>query len=379
VSDTKWRISGGLGIPDDPAQVMTQGLGFPLRPVDGVPEQDSGKDLENFDIAEGLFVQWMGPFLAGPVYPRGSMVIVAGWTMIANVASVTYPPPIPVGDPTWSLPDVPAFATQSELAVVYSGHEYTFTKTGWIKSARVWAPELTPDTHYRVVLVNLTDPNAITTRIIDNPVLSEDNWMVVSLGAAVARVGDKLRVYLDALNSGSDSVVAGGWTYGGVDNAGNPATSGWNRSQQQTVLNINKVDLDATDRSTELLGMGPDTNVVFADTEDPNISVTYRINSAPTDAGTYVTYAVELTATGPSGAPGTGTTTTLTASVPVAQTTEYAELAASVPTPTWATVEGVLEFDGVDQGGSANSYGVDLEFDEAVINPEWDIVSFASI
>jgi hypothetical protein len=67
----------------------------------------------------------------------------------------------------------------------------------------------------------------------------------------------------------------------------------------------------------------------------------------------------------------------MTAVVPVTQTTEYAEIAASVPTPTWATVTGILEFDGVDQGGAANSYGVDLEFDEAIINTAWDIVSFA--
>ena len=46
MSDTKWRISGGLGEPEDPAQVMTQGLGFPLRPVDGVPSEGSQEEID---------------------------------------------------------------------------------------------------------------------------------------------------------------------------------------------------------------------------------------------------------------------------------------------------------------------------------------------
>jgi hypothetical protein len=377
MSDTKWRISGGLGVPDLPGQVMTQGLGFPLRPVDGVPAQDTGESLEGIAIAEGLFMQWMGSFQAGLVYPEGSVVLDEGWTMIANVTTVTKPAPQPVGDPTWALPDVPAFIAESNLSVVYSGHKYTFSESGWIKGLRVWAPELTPDTHYRVIIADVTDPNKIVTSIIDNPVLAEDAWQTVALSNQLIPAGTVLRVYLDALNSGADTTVNGGWTYNGTDNAGNPPLSGWNHSQQQNSLSINKTDLDSTDRETELLGMGPGTTVVFAETEDSNSSLTYRINAAPVDNLTYVTYAVELTATGPSGAPGIGGTTTMTAAVPVAQTTEYAEIAASVPTPTWATVAGILEFNGVDQGGAANSYGVDLEFDVAVINPEWDFVSFA--
>jgi hypothetical protein len=135
--------------------------------------------------------------------------------------------------------------------------------------------------------------------------------------------------------------------------------------------------LDSTDRATELLGMGPGTTIVFAETENPNASFTYRVNAAPVDNLTYVTYVVELTATGPSGSPGIGATTTMTAAVPVAQTTEYVEIVGSVPTPTWATVTGILEYDGLAQASALNSYGVDLEFDEAVINTAWDIVAYS--
>ena len=91
MSNTKWRFSGGLGEPEVVNQVMTQGLGFPLRPVDGTP---SGLvDFDDYEIAEGLFLQWCGPYQAGLLYPVGSVVTDSGWTMIANVTTVTKPAP----------------------------------------------------------------------------------------------------------------------------------------------------------------------------------------------------------------------------------------------------------------------------------------------
>ena len=99
MSDTKWRISGGIGEPGDPAQVMTQGLGFPLRPVDGVPRENVDDGIQGYIIAEGIFMQWVGPYQAGLLYPIGSVVMDGGWTMIALVHTVTKPAPEPEGTP----------------------------------------------------------------------------------------------------------------------------------------------------------------------------------------------------------------------------------------------------------------------------------------
>ena len=67
----------------------------------------------------------------------------------------------------------------------------------------------------------------------------------------------------------------------------------------------------------------------------------------------------------------------MTADVPVAQPTKYVELAAGVPTPTWATVTGYLAYNGVDQGGGANGYGVDVNFQPATTSAHWDIMSYS--
>ena len=376
VSDTKWRLSGGLGEPEIAAQVMTQGVGFPLRPVDGVPAQDSGENLEGLLIAEAIFMQWAGDYQAGWIYPTGFVVLDDGWTCISLVANVTKPAPQPVGDPTFSLPTTPAFLEESDLSTVHSGHEYTFTQSGWLRTARAWVTELSPTATYRVIFADVTDPNAIKTSVIEGPVLDEGAWKAVAFTQQLVESGTVLRVYLEALNSGSDTAVNGGWRCNGSDNNGAPFPSGWNYRSANDLIRIDKTDLEGTDRTTELLGMSVATTVQFSETVEPSYAANYTVTGAPVDQGTYFEYPVRLETTGPLGMPRTGEVTTMTALVPVAQATKYAELVGGVPTPAWATVTGILAFDGVDQGGGANAYGVDLEFDEAVINPEWGIVAF---
>jgi hypothetical protein len=386
MSDTKWRLSGGLGEPEEAAQVLTQGLGFPLRPVDGVPPQDSGELLEGIDVAEGLFMQWMGPYQAGLLYPTGSVVLDGAWTMISNVPTVTKPAPQPVGVPTWSLPPLtdagsgtPAFVTQGDLSVVYSGHTYTFTKSGILTRLRVWVPELLVTENYRIIITDRTDPNYLVDIVIEEPVLTANAWQVIKHSRTLVSAGTILEVKLDSLNSSADTVYSGGWQCGGVVNTGAPSLGGWNRNTQNSLIRISKTDLDGTDRATELQGITTASTIRFLQTVDPNKSLTFTVTGQQLDEVDHYSYVVVLTTSGPSGAPATGETTTMTATVPTPQTTKYSEVAGSVPTPTWATVEGFLQFNSEDQGGEANSYGVDLEFDEAVINTAWDIMSFAGV
>lgn len=373
--DTRWRISGGLGEPEDPVQKMTQGIGFPLRPVDNVPPPSSGEFLENIPIAEGTFMQWHGSFAPGVVYTKGSVVEDEGWLMIANRSTVDKAAPASDGTPEWSMDPVPAFNSPSDLSVVYSGHLYEFNTAGWVQGLRIWVPILSATTNYRIIVVNVTDPNSPLYTTIEEPVLNANDWTIIAAFNRIVTAGDKLLVYIDALDSGSDTVVAGGWTYSGASQSNPPTTASWNHPTQHEFLRIDKTDLDSTDRTSELLGMIPNTDIVFSETADPNYSITYRVTGTPVDQGTYVQMEVVLTDTGPQGQPRSGSTTTMNATVPVAQATDYVELPGLAPTPTWATVTGYLAFDGVDQGGAANGYGVDLYFDEAVISDAWDFMA----
>lgn len=379
MSNTDWRLSGGIGEPLDPdaepqPQVMTQGLGFPLRPVSGVPPQGSGDDLSDENVAQGLFMTFMpNGYEEGKLFPAGSVVSDGTWQMIANTLTLDYPYPLLTDAANFGLPAY-APATQSDLSVVYSGHHYTFNETCYASELRVWVTQLTVDTNYRIVVVRISPTGAVSTTVIEEPVLSVGAWKTVALLNEIIRAGTKIQIFIDALNSGADNEVTGGWSYTGQSNNGAPAAQSWNVNNARTTLRIDKTDLDATDRTAELLGITVDSTIVFADTDNPSAFDQYRTTGAPVDQGTYISYTVVRQEQGEGGVP-TGVTT-MTATVPIPQATEYAETTGSVPVYTQdVDVIGFLQFNGVDQVGDANSYGIDIEIDGVTGSPDWTVFS----
>ena len=381
MTDTQWRLSGAVGEPAAPEdQVFTQGIGFPLRPVDGVPPPDTGEIFNSENVAQGNFMQWLPQgWEEGKYHTRGSVVSNGQFAMIASQLTLEYPYPAPDGNPTYGLPSF-APATQSSNSVVYSGHDYVVTESVWARRLRVWVTQLTPDTNYRLVsVIQRPTDTSPTTQVAEEPVLIAGAWTVVAALNSILPAGTTIRLYIDALNSGADQIVTCGWRYDGRSQTVPPLLSGWNHDNSNTLVRIDKTDLDDTDRSSELAGITPDSTLVFANTATPSVFNQYRVTGALTDQGTYFEYPVVLQEQGEGGL-ASGVTTTLTANIPIPQPTEYAEQAATVPTPTWATVQGYLAYDGVEQpAGVNNSYGIDIEC-EASINPtEWDVFSVSSL
>jgi hypothetical protein len=383
MANTRWRLSGGIGVPldeDNTRQKMTQGLGFPLRPVDNVPSSNFEDIYEGIEVAEGLFMQLIPDgFVQGKLYPAGSVVRDGGFLMGALVPTFDKAGPVPTDEPTWGLPDVPGFSTQNNLSVVYSGHEYTFTESGIVEGLRVWVPELTGTTNYRIVIVDITDPNDLSAVDIPEPILDVNAWTQIAYSEKLVGAGTKWLVFIDALNSGGDSLVTGGWTYNGTSGLTPiPSTGGWARNNTNEEIRISKTDLDSTDRSTELSGMIPGTTVAFVQTTDTNKSYTYRIDGEPTDNGTDFTFPVVLLSLGPLGGVEVGAVSTMTATVPIPQATQYSEVAGN-PAPSWATVLPYLAYNGIDQGAANVSFGVDLQFEPATISEDWYIMAITQV
>lgn len=381
MSNTEWSLAGKVGdiSPEDvpppfEPQVMTQGIGFPLRQVSGAPPEDSGQIFNPETVAAGVNMIYCQNWEQGKAYFPGYVTSDGTWVMIANTPTLENPIPKPDGSPTYGLPAY-APATQSNSSVVYSGHLYTFTQDVIIREIRVWVTQLTGDTNYRVIGVyNFTGGQPPRAFTLEEPVLTEDAWQTISLPQQLMPTGGSLFIYIDALNSGSDTPVTGGWSYQGQNNTGAPLAQQWNRNNGQTLVRIDKTDLDGTDRTSELAGMQTGTSIQFVDTDNPDAFFEYRVTADPTDEGTYFSYPVTLINEG-LGGPSTGTTT-MTALVPVNQPTEYAE-EAGVPTPAWATVQGYLAYNGTEQpAGQTNSYGVDLQCEQATFSSDWDVLSF---
>lgn len=383
-SNNDWRIAGALGLetePTDPStqEVMTQGLGFPLRPVGGVPAKQAPDASEI--VALGTPMQWMGNWAGGKYYPQGAFVRDGDWTAIANKLTLDKPAPIPSAVASysldWTTPGPPP-TVENNTSVVVGGQTYTFAESGWIKELRIWISVLTDDTNYRIIIINETDPERPVSTVIEEPVLVENDWTTISLLDMLVPAGTVLRMYVDALNSATETNITGSWNFEGPTNAGvAPAAQSWTRDNQRTNLRIDKTDLDGTDRSAALESVIPNSLIRMAETDSVGNASSYRVNTV-TDQSTYMEYTVTLVAQS-GGDVTAGAVTTVNIDVPIPVATEYVEelLVWGTP-PTWATsVEGFLLFNGVDQAvPTTNAYGVDILFEPAEISLDWDIVSF---
>lgn len=306
-------------------------------------------------------------------YQYGDVVNDGLWTMSANKDTQDRPAPQPNGGPFWGN-EIPAFAENQISSVVYSGNIFGMQVGGWIKEIRVWVPELTSNTNYRILIFrNYGSPNQVITSI-EEPVLSLNDWTTLAVGNTIVGAGEQIAVVLDSLNSGGDTIVTGGWNYAGTSSSA-PLTQTWNKSSANNVLRISITDLDSSNRQTELLGFVPGTTVQFVNTLVPSNQQTFLIQGQPQLVGSHVEYAVALIDS--VGNLPIGEATTMTAAIPIADTTKYVVDAGHYSVnPSWANVTGLLQFDGVDQPGNEdNGFGVDIRFQPAYVSPDWNYIS----
>lgn len=320
-------------------------------------------------------MHWRGNWL--PVlYDVNDVVLDASWLMIANKETYEHAAPQPNGDPTYGVDDAPTWSYLDDTSVIHSGHVYTFTEGGWLQRVRAWVPELTSTTHYRFIMMDITNPQIPAYTVIQDPLLIEDEWIDIAARQIVVTSGTVLKMYIDALDSGANSVVTGGWTYGGTSNNNGPADKSWNRDNQHNTVRIDYTDLDSIDRKTEILGITSDSTLLFAQTDDSSKFVEYTTLIGPVETATYAIFYVQLIDSGVN--IDSLATTTFTATVPIAQSTEYVEAVnywSSNPLD-YATISGFVAYDGVDQPGKEdNAYGIDLFFQKAYVSPDWDFMA----
>lgn len=311
----------------------------------------------------------------GGSYKPGDVVVDGEWVMCANKDTADRAAPQPLGSPETPLAAWTPLVN-SHFGVVHSGHEYVFTQGGWIQQVRIWVPELTGNTNYRVLLADLTNPAVPIYTAIEEPVLIENQWNVIRSGSTVVPAGSVLRIMLDALNSSGSTDFSDGWTYQGTNNTeATPGIASWNTNVQQDLLRIEKQSLGG-DYSTQLAGIVAGSSMSFVSTLSPVNYLNFLTTGTPTDLGTYFSVPVVLNSS--SGNVPVATATTADISIPVPLDTEYnIEASGWITDPTWGTVEGILELDGTPQPGNEdNAFGVDITFQPASISEDWNFVSY---
>lgn len=321
-------------------------------------------------------------YVNGTTYYPQQMVFQDGWLMVANTETTDYPAPTPIGDPAWTLPDVPAWdADGSNASVVYTGHFYQFLSNGYFRGLRVWVPTLSGSTNYRFVIAR--NPNSLnpTYMVIEEPVLNEDDWTVLAVDTVLVLAGEELLIYIDALDTGGTSDFGPEqWLKIADSNATVPASGEWNFNQNRSVLRINKIDANLNDWALTL-NFIPNTVITLTDTVVATDQMQVRTIGAARDQGAYWEYDITiLSEIGGGIVPGEATD--IFAEEPVASPTAYKQDTAYWGpgiTPSWAGITGFKQYDGVDQpGNSDTAFGIDIAFQELSKSDDWDVFGLPS-
>lgn len=319
---------------------------------------------------------YVATYAEGPTFAPQAWVSNSKWISIANKFTADFAFPVEVGELVPIYPDDPPFLVASQAAQVRSGYLVTFLQSGEIRTLEAWIPEVTDDTHYTFVIVQ--DPNGpapqITRTSLLNDNLTAGEWYLLAAGATLVIAGVQYLIYLESDNYGTTNQVTGGWSFGGQKNTAPPATSNWNHNNAQTILRIDKTDLDTTDRASELLGIISGSTIQFVETATPTSATIYTVVAPPVDAGTYIEYSVALSSQ--TGVIPDGAVTTMTAEVPVAQPSKFVyETDKFLVDPAFATIESFLQYDDVDQPVSPDlGYGINFDFQQLFQSPDWDLV-----
>lgn len=337
------------------------------------PHQDLLLDMMNTFYNETL--QWKDQWNPDTNYTINNMVNDDGWLMVSNKDTNDRPAPQPIGSQITPVGSA-SFSTESNVSVVLSGTVFTFTKGGWITRYLVYPTTTGANIEHNAYIIR-TSPGG-------NPIIVEfrnlsvtaGQWNPLIVGRDLILPGEVILVFLETTNSSSNTQFTFPWVFRGSDTI-QPSVGDWNRSASSTILRINKTDSNLVDRSGDLSSIIPGTEIKLTETSDVTRFETYDVFSS-TDTGSAFEFEVVLINQG-SNRPrnNRGCDVEVTISVPLSS--NYSEELGfwSGNQPSFANVEGFLQFDNVNQTNPGNAYGGDIEFQQGALSTDWDFAAFS--
>lgn len=367
----------------DPGDLLTLDIAgdeqwVPRDEIDTLPDGDEHDVLTLDDtdakVFEPIPIRHFLPAWVPGEYFKGTLTIDDGWTMLSNALTTDRPAPDAIGEPQLGFDNSELYLEDSNVSAIASGHIYTFTLDGWLQRLRVRVPLINPDITYRFIIVNVTTGAVSVIEQTEDLIANE--WIDIAIGSIIVTSGTQLRIYIDALNSSSSTTVLGPWTKV-IDEAtpgvAPPASGSWNLTTLPTVLNIHKVDGTPTDRTADLQTLAADTVITFEDPLTDEIQ-TFTITEPGTDEGTFFSFPYDVTS---GDTIGDDIDCNMVATIPIPSSTAFIHVEDHwISNPDYAVITGFVEFNGDQQPGFVNNgFGVDIQFQEAFVSPDWDFVA----
>jgi hypothetical protein len=318
---------------------------------------------------------WRGEWVPGTDHIPGDVVTNSGWTMVCINADSGDPFPRALEPQRWILPDTPTWSTDSQTAVIDSGHYYTVNSVGQVGGVRVWVPEVTANYLFRLTLMLNPNSASPTVRVIDGLVLLANQWNIVGVGETFIDPSSELLIVLTAVNTSASTQITGPWEYQGLDQNLAPTAGGFNSNNQATLVRIHYTDDNAADRTADIQSIISDSVLRFE--VDASNFVEFLVLDR-VDNIDHSVFTVVLTSQ--VGVINVLDVPTLTATIPTPDPTQYVfqdTYWSGNPDPDVNPV-GFLQWDDVTQPGKTDSaYGVDISFAKWTVNPNWEIVAYS--
>ena len=186
-------------------------------------------------------------------------------------------------------------------------------------------------------------------------------WLELGLRPTVVPSGTVFEIWVIMSEpAGTPTTWVGDWEYETPPNQGVPAAGvALHSNLVPGLIRFSDLDDAAADRSAELLALTAGDTITTQ-------GVTWTLQGAPTDGGTYVEFAVAPATQAPADVVSTFTFETVTAT----------PITTVIDTDYWigdAAVSGFYAIDGGTPVATEAQYGIDILYQRATVSEDWDV------
>jgi hypothetical protein len=327
------------------------------------------------DWTPELRMNWRNQWIQGTYYTH-DVVRDGDYLMAANKQTTDRPSPVPVGDASFLLPDIPTWNILQYTGNVYSGMHIDVPagELYELQAVRVWIESTSPDAHYQVVIYDAVTGRFNLGSTFEGDVLDSPGWLTVQIAPIFVSDTDDFYVLVRNWNSAGTTNYNHPWVRGVNTNLDNdPGAGNWNQDNNSTRLRISATDDDALPRQAELAAVTPGTLIQLQDEADLLAYTQFEVINI-VDNGTWFLYDVALVDTGVNGPATIGLRQQAYFEVPIQAATEYVTLTNHFATSP--NIDGYLSFDEVSGGiDTDDGYGIDMQLQAYTASADWDLMA----
>ena len=311
-------------------------------------------------------MRWRGSYAPGH-FEVGDVVLDTDYTMVcvAPRGTLERAAPQPTGAPGWVWDGTPSTGASGSGNVVVYGQRYTVAAAGWVTAVRVYVDQADPDITYQPFSV--VDPLGPTPLVsLREPFAgSQVGWQTVAIGKDPLPVGTVVDIGVQKVDrKGADSSFTRPWDY--KTKSGTPGDKEAWHQDGGGEIRFNKTDANENDAGSDLSGVGPGDEIAaggsaavwtVVDVDERSSHVRFDVTPAARISEDEYEFKFTSFATSlvdymysPDAAPGTG--------------------------PGGDVSGFFLDDQGYDPNVTLDdhAYGVDVQFQAAIISPDWDFV-----